>query len=401
MRYSLYPGVISEGGKATFIADYPFLTDLNDNASANFGTLTRASGKTQDSETSVADLGNNVAAFDALGVIIEPQHTNLLRQSRDITTTWSSARATLNGNTGDTVDPKGTNTADKITKNVSSPTNSPVVFQSVSVGASDYTYSWYVKKGNVDYCHLWVQDSATGANYANAVFNLTSATKVSHTTGGSGYTALNYGIELRPNGWYRIWQTFNLASAKTINCNIYLADNTGVPQTASLNDYMYVWQADLQTGAFLRSPVTTTTTSAACLADALTIPTTGFPVNDFIIEVDYTSIEGSTGVFPVYDGRTATFSGIVTYQSTNTSVSQKGNLFQASFSNTLVAGVTDKWTTTNSTSTGITIDVDGTSGNNANTNDLLSINANARLGILFDDTGVRACRIKNFKVYNA
>jgi hypothetical protein len=178
-------------------------------------------------------------------LLLEPQSTNLVVQSNDMTT-WTNGGGTMTKNA--TTSPDGTNNA--LSFNNTSDC-------STFVAASNGVYSWslFVKQGTSASAAIDMSDGATGDVYTNFVF----ATKTFSGTSQSGSwstPSASY-IDLG-NGWYRITLTATKNAGSSIGHKII----------ASGSGYTYVYGAQLEASSYPTSYIPTTTASATRVADA-------------------------------------------------------------------------------------------------------------------------------------
>jgi len=129
-------------------------------------TFTRASTATRVNLSGLIEsVATGVPRIDYTGggcgkLLLEPQRTNLLLQSNNfINANWSISDITLNSNTLDTLSPEGVNNATKITT-----ITYPTLFSVIAVSAqTQYTFSFYAKKGTLATPKLAIRDDSNGA----------------------------------------------------------------------------------------------------------------------------------------------------------------------------------------------------------------------------------------------
>jgi hypothetical protein len=188
--------------------------------------------------TTLGDLGvvraTSATRVDANGLVEIPR-TNLILQSQTFeNASWSKINSSVIANT--VIAPDGTMTADSIINNVGNNQFSRLrQIQSAIIGQS-YSFSCFIKKGNTNFCNLTVFD---GANFT-AYFNIDDG---NIGTLSSGITADIIPYE---DNWYKC--TLNrVASSTSLQFIISpcLIDNSNV---SNLNDFIYLWGAQLETG---------------------------------------------------------------------------------------------------------------------------------------------------------
>lgn len=216
----------------------------------------------------------NVARFDhdpvtgeSKGLLIEEQRTNLLTYSSDFdNAAWPKTNITLTPNA--TTAPDGTLTADLFAATTN--TNA-YYYRGVSLANGTYTYSIYVKKFGVDGTHNFYFNDATSSQatvtmtFTGGVLSLSSVLTNNVFSAGSA-TATKIG-----NGWYRVALTATITNgtgpAVALTCG-----NTGRDGYSGI----YIWGAQLETGAFPTSYIPTTSAQVTRSADAASITGSNF-----------------------------------------------------------------------------------------------------------------------------
>jgi len=237
--------------------------------------LTTASG--------VARFDHNPTTFDSLGLLIEESRTNLVTYSSEFdNAAWTKTNATITANT--IVAPDGTVNADSISETTATG-NHRARTASISVSAStSYTCTVFAKLGfgSVRYLGIGLSsttDITTGSR-RSYVFDLSNGTAT--TTGGATWTAVSGSATAVGNGWYRCQMTVTTdAAASTMFVSIGLSDTFSAATfssgyTGDGYSGIYIWGAQLETGAFATSYIPTVASQVTRAADVASMTGTNF-----------------------------------------------------------------------------------------------------------------------------
>ena len=230
-------------------------------------------------------------------LLLEPQRTNLVSQSEFYGgSDWGRTRCGFVTNTSETLSPEGLYNASKMT---STAIQESYAQNDVVLGSTSGTYTFFAKKGDLDYCHALVWDR--GASGRRQWFNLATGEVGTTTNFGSGYTKVDATIEDYGNGWYRCsfsWSGGNTTSGVRIN----ISSGDGVIGSP-INSYGYFYGAQVEAGvSYATSYIPTYGTSVTRSYDYLPIKSgmqnflgtdTGtwfFHINDMFFDITGTGV---------------------------------------------------------------------------------------------------------------
>lgn len=235
-------------------------------------SITRATDATyvdENGNIATASSGNARFTHDkngvSLGLLVEEARTNICLQSEDFGTTWTNVRSVETVN--QTIAPDGSLSADQLTDDSSTGTNSVLIQQVLTTSTSTaYCWSCFCKADQLDWVSLEVNAMASQSIYS--YFDLSSGA-VGAT---EGVDVTDSGIQDYGNGWYRCWLTFTSDSVDTsANYRIFVAeaDNDRVVNLDGTSS-IFIWGAQLEAGAFPTSYIRTTTGSVTRNKDLIT-----------------------------------------------------------------------------------------------------------------------------------
>lgn len=217
----------------------------------------------------------NGTSWVSRGLLVEEQRTNILNYSEDFSDVyWGKSGASVTANF--TTAPDGNTTADKFVENSS--TSAHVVGRSIGTTSGTQTWSFFAKAAGRN----WIAVNAYVGADARTWFNLDAGT-VGTNAAGSTATIQNVG-----NGWYRCSVSRTGGASTYFDMHIANSDNSYV-YTGDGTSGLFVWGAQLETGAFPTSYIGTTNSSVVRSADVCQI--TGGDFSGF-----YNASEGSIAV---------------------------------------------------------------------------------------------------------
>ena len=267
--------------------------------------VTRATDATRVDENGlIEDVLSNVPRIDYTGggcphILAEPQRTNLLPYSEAFGSWHTVNNVTITQDTTETTSPSGTNNASKIL--VSSASTPRRLFEVISTSSgSDYTFTLYAKKGTTDFIRVYFSSSIIDIS-----FDLTNGTKTVSSGTGS--------IESVGNDWYRIQGT-GTSSLTTEVPQIQLSNS------ASVNDYLYIWGAQTEEGSYATSYIPTSGSTVTRNQDIFTRDGIGSLINStegvLFVEIASLSESGNYRELGLSDGTTSN-RVLISYKSTD------------------------------------------------------------------------------------
>jgi hypothetical protein len=217
----------------------------------------------------------NVPLF---GYLVEEARTNLILQSEDFTTTWTTSNGTVTANAATA--PSGAITADKIVPDATNTLHS--VQQTIAKAASALSYAVTVYAKAAGYNFLAFRIDAAGANGVWCVFNLSNGTvDTAATAAGVGWTGSGATITALGNGFFKcslVVTTSTEVSIRPVFCPFNVgAQNPFTPATfvGDAVSGILLWGAQLEQNTFPSSYIPTTTVAVTRNADLLAYPCAG------------------------------------------------------------------------------------------------------------------------------
>lgn len=206
-------------------------------------------------------------------LLLEKQSTNYAVWSEDFSNaSWDKIDATITSNAS--ISPDGTMNADRMYEAATSGNHGFYKNLNISTG-TDYSFSCYVKKGNIRYCGLQMWYSTNIGSIA--FFDLDNGTllyEFEENQFSSGYDIKNSKITSVGNDWYRLEATiqvgitdsyFGIVMANSLWTTGTSYDN---PYTGDTSKYLDIWGFQIEQSSYPTSYIPTTSATATRLADS-------------------------------------------------------------------------------------------------------------------------------------
>jgi hypothetical protein len=241
----------------------------------SIGTFVNKNGLIETAPANTPRFDYDPISGECRGLLIEESRSNLLTYSDDFGTGWFNGDGSVSTNI--ITAPDGTTNADAFIENTL--TNKfHYINLTLSKSASSIQYTgsiWIKDKGRQVLMNL---QSGASNGVVCRFQPATGQMVVSPIAFGTGWTAGSFSVVPYPNGWYRVSMTatsdtlttvvFQLATYNTaISSNVYTGDGTSG---------IYVWGAQLETGAFPTSYIPTTASTVTRSADNASMTGTNF-----------------------------------------------------------------------------------------------------------------------------
>lgn len=219
-------------------------------ARASVATYVDSSGVIQTVTGNTPRLDHSTSSpFSRLGLLMEEARTNSLLYSSDFTQSSYWAKQNSTGAYATVSAPDGATSAFKLDE--STPNAAHRLVRSGNAMNGIYAVSVFVKAAERRYAGLTM--TGTGSRTANIFVDLNTGTLLSEVF--TNVTKISSGVISYPNGWYRIYMSFNTNGASTLAFAVPI-DNDGTLGATSGDTYVgtagsgiYIWGAQLELGS--------------------------------------------------------------------------------------------------------------------------------------------------------
>jgi hypothetical protein len=251
-------------------------------AQLEIGSVATAYIPTTSTVNSAPRFDHDPTTGESLGLLVEEQRTNLLLRSEEFNdASWTQVFLSENVTANSIAAPNGLLVADRVaTINATAEFG---VGQSATVTANiPTTVSIFAKAAASNFVYVRYYGGNTNLFYT-IIVNLSTGI-VTNTRTGPSTTAVSHSVIALPNGWYRISCTathnsttqFLIAGPCLTGTQAIGATFGEVPTAGTGNESIYLYGAQLETGAFATSYIPTTTSAVTRSADLASITGTAF-----------------------------------------------------------------------------------------------------------------------------
>ena len=203
-----------------------------------------------------------------LGLLVEEQRTNLITYSNPTNGQWTVAQGTVDEN--DAASPDGFTSASTYKTNTSNAEHYTEDLVSVTSGTK-YTFSVYLKKKGYDTACIRIPSIGF---VDNAYFIFNFDTKQITTSVG---TMDSYGVEDVGNGWLRVYMVRTANASAGALFRVHAKQPTAF--TGDGDSGAYIYNAQVEVGSFMTSPIPTSGSTATRSADVASIGVSEFGYN--------------------------------------------------------------------------------------------------------------------------
>lgn len=206
------------------------------------------------------------------GLLIEEARSNILLQSQDFSTTWTTLTATVQ--TDQATAPNNTLTSDKITPDNGAALGASGITQTLTAAAATYTFSAFGTPAGFNRMRLFVRDNAVAGNNASVTVSLVDGSVTTAAAAAGTFTGASVVVRQYALNFYRVELTFTSTGATSLRARILVDDSTAT--TGDGTKGIYAWGSQIEAGAFATSYIASTTGSVQRNADVVTITGANF-----------------------------------------------------------------------------------------------------------------------------
>lgn len=277
---------------------------------ASAGTVWDSSGVLSTAAIDTARFDHNPVTLAAKGLLIEEARTNSFVRSQEIdNASWTKASVAATANS--VAAPDGTTTAEKIYSTTAVAGEHPINQNFSMTNGAYYAESIFVKAAEVTTMGI-----SGGQGYGNANYNITG---VAINGVPSGLDPVARIVDVGSN-WRRasISHSINVTGSRQ---NKFYLDFIG-NATTPVNDGLYWWGVQLETGAFPTSYIPTTSASATRAADIATMTGANFSSwwGAAVGTIAVTATSPASGTRVVWQADDGTANNRITIYTTGTTV---------------------------------------------------------------------------------
>ena len=215
---------------------------------------------------------HNPITGESLGLLIEEQRTNLVTFSEQFDNAyWTKTNLAITANA--TVAPDGAVVADTLTRTTTTTTESMLRVPTTQAVSKAFTLSVYAKVGSAATL-LYMRNLAVDTTTTTGLVKFNLATGVIDLALGSTYTG-NASMTSVGNGWYRCVIT-GTTPATIANNLIDIGGTSSGNLGGTAGDFLYIWGAQLEAGAFATSYIPTVASQVTRAADSASMTGTNF-----------------------------------------------------------------------------------------------------------------------------
>jgi hypothetical protein len=210
-------------------------------------------------------------------LLLEPSRINLQVYSEDFSNAaWQKADLTVTPDA--VVAPDGNTTADALVS--SATTAQHFIYDSFTTTiGEDYSFSIWVRKGTISQVRVWLyQNLSPFTTIASVYYDLDIEDTIRTQVG-------DVKVVKYPNDWFKISITGEAVSTTT-NCRVQLIKDEADSFAGTINDYLYVWGAQVELGSYPTSYIPTFDSTASRNAETANNATADFNDAEGVLYVE-------------------------------------------------------------------------------------------------------------------